>query len=83
MMWNQSKTYAMNDYNELIKQLNSRKEELGLSQTELAEIMQTERVRVNELFSNRKTNMTVKTLLKLCNALKVKINLTETGSNKK
>lgn len=73
----------MNDYNDIIKQLNNRKEELGLTQAQIAEHMQTERVRVNELFSERKTNMTVKTLLKLCNALKVKINLTETGSKKK
>lgn len=73
----------MNDYNDLIKQLKAQKEELGLSQTQIADIMQTERVRVNELFSSQKTNMTVKTFIKLCNALKVKINLTETGSKKK
>lgn len=73
----------MKDYVDLIQQLKERKDELGLTQAEIAELMQTERIRVNELFSDRKTNMTVKTLLKLCNALKVKINLTETGSKKK
>ncbi len=73
----------MKDYINLIQQLKERKDELGLTQAEIAEQMQSERVRVNELLSDRKTNMTVKTLLKLCNALKVKINLTETGSNKK
>ncbi len=74
---------VMKDYVDLIQQLKERKDELGLTQAEIAELMQTERIRVNELFSDRKTNMTVKTLLKLCNALKVKINLTETGSKKK
>lgn len=66
----------MKEYSILIQQLKIRKDELGLTQAQIAEHMQTERVRVNELFSKRKTNMTVKTLLKLCNALKVKINLT-------
>lgn len=64
----------MQDYNNLIKQLKDRKEELGLTQEQIAERMQTERVRVNELFSSKKNNMTVKTLLKLCNALDVDIN---------
>ncbi|MBK6860829.1 MAG: helix-turn-helix transcriptional regulator [Saprospiraceae bacterium] len=63
----------MQDYNNLIQQLKARKEELGLTQAEIAFIMQIERVRVNELFSSRKTNMTVKTLIKLCNALDVSI----------
>lgn len=73
----------MKDYIDLIEQLKERKNELGLTQAQIAEHMQTERVRVNELFSDRKTNMTVKTLLKLCNALKLRINLTEIGSKKK
>lgn len=73
----------MDDYRKLINQLKTRKEDLDLTQAQIAEHMQTERVRVNELFSDRKTNMTVKTLLKLCNALKLKINLTEIGSKKK
>lgn len=64
----------MQDYNNLIKQLKDRKEELGLTQEQIAERMQTERVRVNELFSSKKNNMTLKTLLKLCNALDVDIN---------
>ena len=63
----------MQDYNNLIQQLKARKEELGLTQAEIAYKMQIERVRVNELFSSRKTNMTVKTLIKLCNALDVSI----------
>lgn len=73
----------MDDYRKLINQLKTRKEDLDLTQAQIAEHMQTERVRVNELFSDRKTNMTVKTLLKLCNALKLRINLTEIGSKKK
>lgn len=52
----------MKDYVDLIQQLKERKDELGLTQAEIAELMQTERIRVNELFSDRKTNMTVKTL---------------------
>lgn len=67
----------MSDYYNLIKQLRARKEALGMTQVQIAEIMGKERVRVNELFSSKKTNMTVKTLLKLCNALNVEINLTE------
>ena len=63
----------MQDYTDLFQQLKTRKEELGLSQAEIAYKMQIERVRVNELFSSRKTNMTVKTLIKLCNALNVSI----------
>ena len=74
---------VMKDYINLIEQLKERKDELGLTQAQIAEHMQTERVRVNELFSDRKTNMTVKTLLKLCKALKLRINLTETGSKNK
>lgn len=66
----------MHDYNNLIQQLKDRKEALGLTQEQIADRMQTERVRVNELFSSKKTNMTVKTLLKLCDALKVTIHLT-------
>lgn len=73
----------MNNYIELINQLKDRKEELGLSQTQIAEIMQTERVRVNELFSSRKTNMTVKTFIKLCDALEIKIILSPNGSKRR
>lgn len=65
----------MQDYKNLIQQLKDRKEELGLTQEQIADRMQAERVRVNELFSAKKTNMTVKTLLKLCNALKITIHL--------
>jgi len=65
----------MQDYINLIQQLKDRKEELGLTQEQIADRMQTERVRVNELFSPKKTNMTVKTLLKLCNALNISIHL--------
>ncbi|MBK8243278.1 MAG: helix-turn-helix transcriptional regulator [Saprospiraceae bacterium] len=65
----------MQDYNNLIQQLKDRKEALGLTQEQIADRMQTERVRVNELFSSKKTNMTVKTLLKLCNALNITIHL--------
>lgn len=72
----------MKEYQDLIQQLKNRQEELGLSQTEIAEIMQTERVRVNELFSTRKTNMTVKTLIKLCKALRVKIKISPITINK-
>lgn len=68
----------MHDYNNLIQQLKDRKEELGLTQDQIAARMQTERVRVNELFSSKKTNMTVKTLIKLCNALDVDIHLIST-----
>lgn len=67
----------MDDYRKLINQLKTRKEDLDLTQIQIAERMQIERVRVNEIFSNQKTNMTVKTLLKLCKALKVKITLTD------
>ncbi len=63
----------MNDYKDLITQLKNQKEELGLSQSQIAERMQTERIRVNELLSSRKSNMTVKTLINLCNALQLKI----------
>lgn len=66
----------MQDYNNLILQLKNRKEELGLTQAQIADKMQAERVRVNELFSSKKTNMTVKTLLKLCDALEVSIHFT-------
>lgn len=66
----------MQDYNNLIQQLKDRKEVLGLTQEQIADRMQAERVRVNELFSSKKTNMTVKTLLKLCYALNVTIHLT-------
>ncbi|MGB3227097.1 MAG: helix-turn-helix transcriptional regulator [Saprospiraceae bacterium] len=66
----------MQDYNNLIQQLKDRKKELGLTQVQISDRMQTERVRVNELFSPKKTNMTVKTLLKLCDALDVTINFT-------
>ena len=72
----------MKDYKNLIQQLQDRKEDLGLTQAQIAESMQTERVRVNELFSSKKTNMTVKTLIKLCNALKVTIELTQIASKK-
>lgn len=44
----------MQDYNNLIQQLKARKEELGLTQAEIAFIMQIERVRVNELFHQGK-----------------------------
>ena len=67
----------MQDYNNLIQQLKNRKEELGLTQAQIADKMQAERVRVNELFSPKKTNMTVKTLLKLCEALSVTIHFTQ------
>ncbi|MBK8451697.1 MAG: helix-turn-helix transcriptional regulator [Saprospiraceae bacterium] len=66
----------MQDYKNLIQQLKDRKEELGLTQAQIADRMQTERVRVKELFSPKKTNMTVKTLLKLCDALEVSIHFT-------
>ncbi len=69
----------MKDYINLIQLLKERKDELGLTQAQIAEHMKTERVRVNELFSEKKTNMTVKTLLKLCNALQLKITLTATA----
>ncbi|MGB5025438.1 MAG: helix-turn-helix transcriptional regulator, partial [Saprospiraceae bacterium] len=69
-------TKPVQDYNNLLQQLKERKEELGLTQAQIADRMQTERVRVNELFSTRKANMTVKTLLKLCCALDVNIQLT-------
>ncbi len=65
----------MQDYNNLINQLKVRKEELSLTQEQIADRMLTERVRVNELFSPKKTNMTVKTLLKLCKALNVTIQI--------
>ena len=63
----------MQDYNNLIQQLKARKEELSLTQEQIADRMEAERVRVNELFSSKKTNMTVKTFLKLCKALNVTI----------
>lgn len=66
----------MQDYSNIIQQLKARKNELGLTQAQIADRMGTERVRINELFSSNKTNMTVKTLIKLCNALNVTIHLT-------
>lgn len=66
----------MQKYADLIQQLKDQKEELGLTQEQIAVKMKVERVRVNELFSPKKTNMTVKTFITLCNALNVTIDLT-------
>ena len=48
------KTKIMQDYNNLIQQLKARKEELSLTQEQIADRMEAERVRVNELFSSKK-----------------------------
>jgi transcriptional regulator with XRE-family HTH domain len=72
----------MPEYDKIVKQLKDRKKELGLTQAQIAERMQVERVRVNELFSSKKTNMTVKTLINLCNALNVTIHFNKLNKGK-